>query len=300
MGRCVRWVTLCLAMGLVWSGLAVAASEPEGAVTRRLEAEEAARKSPWAITPYRPNYILPYTYSFHPNNQPYREAGVQDGHLDNAEVKFQISFKLPVWEQMLGSNASLNFAYTQISFWQMYNTDKSSPFRDNNYEPEGYVRFATDYDLLGLTNRAIAVGFVHQSNGRGLDAFSRSWNRIYADFIFERGNFACSLRPWWRIPEDAKEPGSSTGDDNPHIEKWMGYGEFRAGYKWGDMVFALMLRNNLRAPENKGAIQADWTFPIHQRLKGYVQFFNGYGESLLDYDHANQRLGVGVLLSDWL
>ncbi|MBE0617140.1 MAG: phospholipase A, partial [Proteobacteria bacterium] len=286
-------------MSSVLVAQAAAPAQPEGAVSRRLEAEQAVQKSPWAITPHRPNYILPYTYSFNPNTKPLKEAGSDDTNLDNAEVKFQISFKLPAWEQILGSNASLYFAYTQISLWQMYN-ENSAPFRDTNYEPEGFVQFDTDYDLLGLKNRAIGLGFVHQSNGRGLDAFSRSWNRLYANFVFERGNFAGALKPWWRIPEDKKEPGESDGDDNPNIERYLGYGELRAGYKWGNMVFAMMLRNNLRTDQNKGAIQLDWSFPLTSKLKGYVQFFNGYGESLIDYDHANQRIGVGVLLSDWL
>jgi phospholipase A1 len=140
------------------------------------------------------------------------------------------------------------------------------------------------------------VGFVHQSNGRGADAYSRSWNRVYANLVFERGNFACALKPWWRIPEDEAD------DNNPNIEKYYGYGELRAAYKWSDMVFAVMLRNNLRADGNKGAVQLDWSFPLpgSRRLKGYVQFFNGYGESMIDYDHANQRIGAGILLSDWL
>lgn len=133
MGRCVRWVVLGLTLGLAWSALAGAASGPEsgGAVSQRLEAEDTV-KSPWAITPHRPNYILPYTYSFHPNEKPFREAGAQSGNLDNAEVKFQISFKLPVWERMGGFDASLYFAYTQIALWQMYNSTQSSPFRDTN------------------------------------------------------------------------------------------------------------------------------------------------------------------------
>ncbi len=296
MVRIARSTILFFMAWIALSGLCQAAAgpEPEGAVSRRLEAEEAVKKSPWAITPHRPNYILPYTYSFNPNVKPLKEAGSDQTNLDNAEVKFQISFKLPAWEGILGSNASLYFAYTQISLWQMYNSDNSSPFRDTNYEPEGFVRFDTDYDVLGLKNRGISVGFAHQSNGRGNDAYSRSWNRLYANFVFERGNFGCSLKPWYRIPEDEED------DDNRHIEKYLGYGEFLAGYKWGDMVFAMMLRNNLRSDGNKGAIQLDWTFPLTRKLKGYVQFFNGYGESLIDYDHANQRIGVGVLLSDWL
>jgi len=269
-------------------------SDGPTAVDERARAEEALTRSPWAILPHRPNYILPFSYNSSPNNEPYQEVDPGMTGFDNAEAKFQISFKIPVWERMFGSAADLYVAYTQISLWQVYNTEMSSPFRDTNYEPEAVVFLRTDNTILGLRNRQIAFGAVHQSNGRGLDALSRSWNRLYVAAVFERGNFVCSLKPWWRIPEKEED------DDNPDIEDYLGYGEFRAAYKRGENVLSLMLRDNLRTGHNRGAIELDWSFPLQGKLKGLVQYFNGYGESLLDYNHANQRIGVGVMLSDVL
>jgi len=269
-------------------------AENDTALGRRLSGVAAQADSPWIITPYRPNYILPLTYSFDPNDEPLREMGNEEGEFKNLEVKFQISFMLSVWEDALWKNGDLNLGYTQVSFWNAYNSDLSELFRDTNYEPELFALFDTDLDVVGLRNRAISVGAVHQSNGRGGEAISRSWNRLYVNFMLERGNFALSVKPWWRLPEDDED------DENPNIERYLGYGEIRGVYKYGVQVFSAMLRNNLKTSGNKGAIELGWSFPLHRRLKGYLQYFNGYGECLLDYDQRNQRVGVGVLLSDWL
>jgi phospholipase A1 len=89
------------------------------------------------------------------------------------------------------------------------------------------------------------------------------------------------------------------GDDNPDIEDYMGNFEFTTAYRHDNQEFSVMLRNNLQS-ENRGAVQLEWTFPMYKRLRGYVEYFNGYGESLIDYNAHLQRIGIGFMLSDLL
>ena len=143
-----------------------------------------------------------------------------------------------------------------------------------------------------MTGRSINLGIVHQSNGRG-EPLSRSWNRITMDFIFERDNFALTFRPWIRIEE------SSDSDDNPDITDFMGNYELRGFYDLNGNLFSFMVRN-IFDNEHRYNAELQWSFPINKRLRGLVQWYNGYGENMIDYNHKNNRVGIGILMTDWL
>lgn len=270
---------------------AVTTEEEVSAVDRRRTEEKVVQKKTFGIAPHRQNYLLAITYDSHPNVETYEFADVNEPK--HSEVKFQLSFKILLRQNMFRGHGDLFFAYTQLCFWQLYDKALSSPFRETNYEPEVFVKFDTDFDVLGLKIRRFLIGFNHESNGRG-ETLSRSWNRVYACLVVERGNLVISLKPWYRIPEDDED------DDNPNIEKYMGYGELSGAYRLGEHVFSFLLRNNWRGNENKGAVELGWSYPISDNLRAYVQYFNGYGESLVDYNDSANRIGAGVMLFDWI
>lgn len=265
------------------------ASEPvPSKLEQRVSIERGTRFMPFVLTPHKPNYVMPYTYNSSPNQAPF--AGTSD-NLDKEEIKFQISIKFPIADQLFGEYGSLYFAYTNLSFWQAYNSSASSPFRETNHEPELFLIIPNDWQIFGFTNKLNMIGAVHQSNGQS-GTLSRSWNRIYADFIFEHGNFFFSFKPWIRIGDRGK-------DDNPDIEHFLGHGEFRAVYATGKHTASIMLRNNFSS-DNKGALELNYSYPMSRRAKWFAQLFEGYGESLIDYNARTQRIGIGVALTDWL
>lgn len=259
-------------------------------IERRIKLEEGVELNPFMLTAHKPNYFLPLAYNFDRNEESFRsEPG--DKKMDSAEMKFQVSLKFPVWRGLYKDYGDVYMAYTNLSFWQAYNSDFSSPFRETNHEPEIFISFKNNWKFWGITNNVINLGAVHQSNGQS-DELSRSWNRIYANFVFQKNNFTVSLKPWLRITEEEN-------DDNPDIEKYLGHGELRVGYKWRDHTFSSMFRNNFRS-DNKGALELGWSFPIGNRIRGYMQYFYGYGESLIDYNVSTNRLSVGIALTDWM
>lgn len=267
-------------------------------ISKRKILENEVINNPFAIIPYKPNYILPFSYS-KPNYTPYKGTFTGEPFKD-IEVVYQVSLKILTWEDVFVENLDLYAGFTLKSWWQAYTSDISSPFRETNYQPELIFSYENPWSLFGLPIIASSVSINHQSNG-GSGELSRSWNRIIGEVAFETGDIVWNVKSWWRIPEDEKSyPGDPSGDDNPDIEKFLGYGEL--GMLWKlpyDNNLDVMLRNNLRS-DNKGAVQVGWSFPLSEHLRGYVEYFNGYGESLIYYNEHTERIGIGVKLTDWL
>lgn len=155
--------------------LATAQSTPSlttSPVERRIVSESRVWGERFALLPHRPNYLLPAT---HFTGTP----GLAGGNVQRNEIKFQLSFKLPLTPPLLEGRAALFFAYTGQSWWQAYNGKRSSPFREYSHEPELFAAWRPSGSVLGWTPRLATAGFVHQSNGRSVP-FSRSWNRLFA------------------------------------------------------------------------------------------------------------------------
>lgn len=265
------------------------------AIEERLISEAISVNNPWVITPHQPNYFMPFTYSSNVNQTPFEEVGDTQ---DKVEVKFQFSFKAPVVRNLFQDRAHLFFGYTNHSHWQLYDRDDSSPFRDTNHEPELFFVLNHGWTLGKWKSSILAFGLNHQSNGRPVP-LSRSWNRIYGLVTLERDNWVLALKPWYRLPEDEKtDPLEADGDDNPDILDYMGYGEVRLLKKRGPELYNLMVRGNTST--GKGAIELSYSRALPGKARWYVQYFNGYGETLIDYNAHSNRIGFGIALSDWL
>jgi phospholipase A1 len=262
----------------------------------RWELAKDSKLGVFQMRAYKPVYLMPAFWTSDANELPTSPNPDNTVHtpqaLDDVEAKFQLSFKTKFVENLFGDNGDLWGAYTQSSRWQVYNGESSRPFRETNYEPEVMLVFRNNYSLLGWKGRMTGIAINHQSNGRA-QPLSRSWNRLILTAGLDRGNWAFVVRPWWRIPE-------GRDDDNPDIEDYVGRGDAMLVYSHRGHEFAVLGRHSLRDGEDShGAVQFDWGFPIDGNLRGHVQLFHGYGESLIDYNHKATYLGLGISLLEW-
>lgn len=269
-------------------------------MAQRWELDSVSRSGTFVITPYKPVYIIPARWSSDPNEKPVsgnsNPAYNYEEQVDynNLEAKFQISFKVKVFESMFWGHGDLWVAYTQLNNWQVYNKSLSRPFREINYEPEVIVNFATDYDVLGFKGRMLGVSFNHRSNGQEMP-LSRSWNRIIIQAGFEKDNWQVYVKPWLRIRGEKKE------DDNPDIEEYMGRGELIVIYSKGKNSFVFTGRHNLNLNKHaRGHAEVSWSHIIKGNLSTYIQAGYGYGETMVDYNNLQGTVGVGVSLVGWL
>ena len=258
------------------------------------------QKGLFKVETYKPVYILLANYTTNINEQPTSDNPLNvvpepiEG-LQDTELKFQISFKTKALHNILGKKigGDIWVGYTQTSRWQLYSPDISRPFRETNYEPEVMFVIPTPYKIFGLNGVFAGIGFNHQSNGRS-NPLSRSWNRVIMQFGWETKDMSIVLRPWWRLQEEPIE------DNNPGIENYIGRGDLMVAYEKERHDLSIIARHSMRfGDDNRGSMQIDYAYRIYDYLKLHLQIFHGYGESLIDYNHKQTTVGLGVSLVEW-
>lgn len=257
-------------------------------VAERANKEECIPLPYIGIAFYKPNYILPFYYTGSPDNRVYRFHAPYNERIKSSEVKYQISLKVPLWKNISNTCSSLYLAYTLRSYWQLYNT---SPFiREIDYEPEFFIRNAVYYPLYKCWHvDFFNLGYCHQSNGCG-NRLQRSWDRVYLETISSIDHWMISLKPWYVLIAYGR---------NEDIADFLGYATLLVAYKFHEQVFSFEL-TNLGAAPKRTTVNLTWSFPITPYIKGYVELFSGYGQSLIEYNHHTNSAGIGIALNDWL
>jgi len=207
-----------------------------------------------------------------------------NGHT--ADVKFQISIRQRLFNRIMPFNTLLYLTFTQKSFWNIYELAESAPFKDNNYNPSLLVvkPVITQNKLKGVVNFA----FEHESNGeraeksRGCNFFSLSG--VY----FYNPQFSIQTKLWYGWSDK----------DNPNLYKYRGYGFIALNYRNSNDKLGVGLIINPRGNFISFNTQMELNFRFNKHSNQYLflQWYNGYGEDMLNYDKFSSMLRAGICL----
>ena len=262
-------------------------------ITEAWDLEGQSEQGTLKITPYKPIYVT-YRYSDSPNRQPFSENPIYTAtepiDYNSFEVKFQLSFKTKIVKSLLFGKGDLWLGYTQVAHWQVFNTSISRAVRELNYEPELIFTYPLNLSFAGFDIKMASVSFNHQSNGKELP-LSRSWNRLIFNLALERKNLTLYLTPWIRIRDRENE--------NPLITSFIGNGSVTAVYTLKKHTFYAIATNTFSINNNRGGLQFNYLYPLNQNLNIQAQFFSGYGETIIDYNHYQNTFGLGFSFANW-
>jgi len=205
---------------------------------------------------------------------------------ENTNIKFQISISQRLTRASLPWGTYLYLFYTQKCFWNVL--ENSMPMTDLNFNPGiGITKplFAKNRYIGKLT-----FMIEHESNGRD-SIFSRSWNRVaLAANIFVTKNLMVHGKIWAPIVD---------GMNNKDIVDYCGF------FNYGFQVVSDNRRfsGGLTVVKRKGwNLNANVIIDLSYRIfKGdnqylFMQFYNGYGEGLLDYNKYQSHVRIGLLI----
>jgi outer membrane phospholipase A len=212
-------------------------------------------------------------------------------------VKFQFSTKVPLLfpggpDEPDPVFSNIYFGYTQLSLWDIEELGKATI--DTTFEPELFFATQTppvDFQGFRASSVGLKAGVQHESNGRPGDD-SRNANYFYVEptvYFGDRKAFHGELAVKGRA-------FFSTMDGNPDLEDYYGHVEAFAALRFGDGLH-VTVTGRLGDHPSRGAIEFDITYPLQRiRLDAYfhAQYFNGFTESLLDYNESHQVLRFGV------
>lgn len=224
--------------------------------------------------------------TFHDN---YFTTGTSLNHWpnkNNSDIKYQISFKQLLYRRPVIEKSFLFVSYTQKSFWDVYKMSK--PFSEINFNPAlGLIR---PYNTKKGNEAFLTLMLEHESNGRDSSA-SRSWNFLSLGWVHNVNNrLQLNAKAW--VPFAYK-------DDNPDLLHYVGYGQVGASYilkpqKWYmDVLVKKGNQWNL-----KGSLQTQLYYKPFQNGNQFIglQWFQGYGENLIDYSTHTSMLRIGLII----
>lgn len=208
----------------------------------------------------------------------------------NSDVKFQVSIAQRLTKSTLPFNTYLYLFYTQKCMWNVF--ENSMPMRDFNFNPG--IGLAKHLFVKNRYVGKVTLMIEHESNGRdGIE--SRSWNKVsLASNIFIDPNFMVHGKVWIPIID---------GQNNQDILYYSGIYQVSTTFTTPNKRFGFALTMVKRKGWN---FKYNTIWEVNYRLFKdenqflFLQYYNGYGENLLDYNQYHSRLRIGLVIKPQL
>jgi outer membrane phospholipase A len=207
--------------------------------------------------------------------------------------------------------SEVHLGFSQTSIWDL--SELSAPFRDSSYRPRLFYRLITEKPDSDRWLAELDAGFAHESNGKaGLS--SRSLNLLFVRPKWSFGLGSGGTRELNLQP--MVYTYASVSGNNKDIADYRGYADLHVEYLWGPvekpsgvrkedpwMVWTDLRKGNR---SSAGSVEVSLAVPYRvvpllENFRGWLmlQYFNGYGENLLQYnvkDDAQYRIGFAVVI----
>jgi len=239
--------------------------------------------SSFNVSAHNANFFLPFSYRSEDSYYDLKDHN-HDDPPKQLESEFQVSIKYDVGSNLFNLDEIYTVAYTQKSFWQTYTN--SAYFRETNYNPELFITMPLRVNKFTSGIRGARIGFAHESNGQG-GIYERSWNYYYTDLYFQLGFIFMDLKLW--------QPFGSL-NYNPDLMDYLGYGHLRFVVPYKKHIFEVKFKS---AFNGHNSYDAHYTYPLFgtDDVFIFIKAFQGYGESLIDYQTNVSKLGIGFSIS---
>ena len=203
----------------------------------------------------------------------------------NSDVKFQISVSQRLTKSKLPFDSYLFLQYTQKAFWNVFQA--SLPMRDLNFNPGIGLGH-----LIIRKNKYIGKAYVmveHESNGRD-SIENRSWNKLtLGAAVLLNKNWEVQFKGWIPVID---------GKENDDILKYNGIFQVAANYRTDNrrLNLGLLLTKRLTWFSFNTQVELSYKFNNNENQYFFVQYYNGYGENLLEYNQFRSILRVGFVI----
>jgi outer membrane phospholipase A len=208
----------------------------------------------------------------------------------NPLTKVQLSFRSSLIETW-----PLFFGYTQVIFWKL--GEESKPFLDATYNPEFFYRIT----MAKKTLKSVDIGFwEHNSNGKD-NSTSRSFDQAYV-----KANHAFEFKNWLLTTTTKISYIYNNDETNADILNYIGPVDLQ--FSFIQLYSGVIDKSTWSLSMHPGGKWANkwenggYELSYSFRLGGvkvvpsfYLQYFRGYGETLLTYNTNEEQFRAGLL-----